>query len=293
MNQTISTNKKPLRVVLLYSAGHLGSAIILNALLKMPQIKIVGVVKTQPLQFNREGIKKLKKHMKKIGWRFGFLLFWQRCVQGLFFLINLLLPFFHKGIMPAWKIVKNHHINLHQSKNINDQHAAQFIEECAPDLIVSAFFNQILKPHILAIPSKGALNVHPGWLPAYKGAMAYFWVLKKGEEKSGVTVHWMDEGIDTGKIIARKDFILTKGMTQQNVLSISATIGAELLNDVFDKLYNNQPIETINLEKSNLSVYHSIPSSEEFNSYFSNNRFFRIRDTWKILIKNLHFHHHN
>lgn len=116
--------------------------------------------------------------------------------------------------------------------------------------------------------------------------MAYFWVLKKGEEKSGVTVHWMDEGIDTGKIIARKDFILTKGMTQQNVLSISATLGAEILADIFNKLQNNQPVETINLTENKISDYHSIPSSEDFNKYFSNNRFFRIRDTWKIFIKN-------
>tara|TARA_R110002110_G_scaffold119309_1_gene293700 strand:- start:5371 stop:5517 length:147 start_codon:yes stop_codon:yes gene_type:complete len=46
------------------------------------------------------------------------------------------------------------------------------IEKYEPDIIISAYFNQILKPHILALGKQEALNFHPGWLPVYRGAMS-------------------------------------------------------------------------------------------------------------------------
>ncbi len=86
-----------MRVVVLYSAGHLGSTLILNRLLKMPEFRVVGVVKTQAVQFSRSGAVKLKNHLKKIGWRFAWLLFWQRLVQGFFYMLTLPLAYKKRG----------------------------------------------------------------------------------------------------------------------------------------------------------------------------------------------------
>jgi len=64
-----------LNVVVLYSAGHLGSSMILNRLLAMPEYKVVGVVKAKPVQFSSQGLKKLRTHLIKTGWRFAWLMF--------------------------------------------------------------------------------------------------------------------------------------------------------------------------------------------------------------------------
>jgi len=274
-----------MKVVVLYSAGHLGSAIILNELLKNPQLEIVGVIKAKPMPFTKKGVKALKTHLKKVGWRFGWLLFWQRCVQGLFFLLSLCLPSKKGSLQAAWKLAKEYNIPLLKCKHINDDQSVEFIQACQPDLIISAYFNQILKAHVLALPKLGVLNIHPGWLPAYKGAMAYFWVLKAGEEQAGVTIHWMDEGIDTGKIVARKPIIIEQGMTQQKVLALTATEGAQMVNMLLQNLSQGDTIEPIKINEQEQSNYHSMPNNDDFKDYFSTNRFFRIRDTLKIFFK--------
>ncbi|MCP4992739.1 MAG: hypothetical protein GY934_02975 [Gammaproteobacteria bacterium] len=274
----------PLKVIALYSAGHLGSATILNRLLTMPEYKIVGVIKTQAVEFSPQGIKKLRKYFKKTGWRFAWLLFWQRLLQGLGFTITLLLPFLRRRLKPAWKIAAERDIPVLYCKNINDARSEAFIRKLAPDLLISAYFSQILKPPIIQLPKMGTLNVHPGWLPAYKGAMAYFWVLRHGEHRAGVTVHWIDNGIDTGVLISRKSFLLKQGMTQQNVLVISAVIGARLLQRIGKKLIANRSLDTINIKPSEADGYYPLPGEQAFDAYFKHNRFFRIRDVLGLLI---------
>lgn len=87
--------------------------------------------------------------------------------------------------------------------NIND---ASFLEEIAQfdcDLFVSMSFNQILKTEIINAPPLGFINCHAGALPFYRGRNPLNWVLINGETEFGVTVHYVDEGIDTGDIITQ------------------------------------------------------------------------------------------
>ena len=275
----------PLVVVVLYSAGHLGSAIILNKMLKMPCYRVVGVIKASPLAFSKQGFKKIKIHLKKIGWQFAWLLLWQRMVQGFAYLITLALPFLRRRIQPAWKIALDNHIPLLKSSNINDKVSQAFIQQLKPDLMISAYFNQILKPEVIAIPQKGILNVHPGWLPAYKGAMAYFWVFLGDSDRAGVSLHWIDAGIDTGALIARKSFELKAKMTQDNVLTLTAVIGAGLLQRAGNKLQQNELLKAIDIKPEEKDQYYPMPGEKDFDLYFSQRRFFSIRDSLGFLLK--------
>lgn len=85
--------------------------------------------------------------------------------------------------------------------NINKKVTMERIREWSPALMISCRYDYIMKPKILEIPKFGILNVHPGVLPHYRGVLAPFYALKNGDEKLGVTVHWIDEGIDTGNIL--------------------------------------------------------------------------------------------
>jgi len=75
------------------------------------------------------------------------------------------------------------------------------LEELAPDLVVCAGFMKILPPSVLSIPPLGCVNVHGALLPKYRGRAPLSRALMNGENAVGVTVHYMDEGVDSGDII--------------------------------------------------------------------------------------------
>ena len=111
------------------------------------------------------------------------------------------MPGHRDQILPAWQISRKYNIPIHRISDINNPSVTELLHKLEPDIIVSAYFNQIIKEPVIELPKVGILNIHPGWLPAYRGAMAYFWVLKNGSEKAGVSIHWIDKGIDTGKLV--------------------------------------------------------------------------------------------
>lgn len=85
-----------------------------------------------------------------------------------------------------------------------DVNSAAFREQIAAlgcDILVSMSFNQILKKEIIGLAPRGFINCHAGALPFYRGRNPLNWALINGEEAFGVTVHYVDEGIDTGDII--------------------------------------------------------------------------------------------
>ena len=75
----------------------------------------------------------------------------------------------------------------------------------------------------------GIVNVHPSLLPRYRGPNPLYWVLDRGERETGVTVHYVDEGIDTGDIILQETLAIGPGDTEITLQRRSATLGAELL----------------------------------------------------------------
>lgn len=119
---------------------------------------------------------------------------------------HIIIAFLSKRLKPAWRIAKDNQIPVFHCVNINDPSTVKYISQLNPDLLISAYFSQILKTDIINITCLGVINVHPGSLPSYKGTMAYFWVLAKCFDRAGVSIHWIDEGIDTGELIAQKSF---------------------------------------------------------------------------------------
>jgi methionyl-tRNA formyltransferase len=72
------------------------------------------------------------------------------------------------------------------------------------DLAVLAFVTQIVPPQVFTVPTLGSICFHPSILPKYRGASAINWALIKGESITGLTIFWVDQGIDTGPILLQK-----------------------------------------------------------------------------------------
>ncbi|HZO83979.1 MAG TPA: methionyl-tRNA formyltransferase [Verrucomicrobiae bacterium] len=89
-----------------------------------------------------------------------------------------------------------------QPERARDEVFIQELRQLAPDLIVVIAYGQILPRAILELPRYGCLNVHTSLLPKYRGAAPIQWAILNDEEETGVTIMKMDEGLDTGDIVA-------------------------------------------------------------------------------------------
>ena len=86
---------------------------------------------------------------------------------------------------------------------LNNPELTESIKGLAPDIGLSVLFDYILKPELLSIFPQGVINLHPAYLPYSRGQYPNVWSIIEGTP-SGVTLHYVDEGIDTGAIIAQK-----------------------------------------------------------------------------------------
>lgn len=93
---------------------------------------------------------------------------------------------------------------LHQ-QNVNAPESLEAIKSFSPDLLVSMSYDQIIRKALLEAPPLGFINCHAGKLPFYRGRNILNWALINGEKRFGITVHFIDEGIDTGPIILQRE----------------------------------------------------------------------------------------
>lgn len=102
---------------------------------------------------------------------------------------------------PVKKVAQAHGLPVWQPRTLRDGESEQVIRRLAPDLIVVVAYGRILPPEILSIPQYGCINLHVSLLPKYRGAAPVQWAVLNGDEKTGVTIMQLDEGLDTGDIL--------------------------------------------------------------------------------------------
>jgi methionyl-tRNA formyltransferase len=97
-------------------------------------------------------------------------------------------------------------VNILKVKDINSEHFLSDVRNLKADLLINVIFLQRYRSQILGIPKFGAINVHPSKLPYYRGRDCIRWAMINGETEIGVTVHQVDEGLDTGEILLQETF---------------------------------------------------------------------------------------
>lgn len=107
--------------------------------------------------------------------------------------------------------------------------AMEQLKRWAPDLIVVAAFGQILRPDVLSLPPHGCLNVHASLLPRWRGAAPIQAALLAGDAETGVTIMRMDEGVDTGGILAQRALQISEEDTAGILAGKLSRLGSELL----------------------------------------------------------------
>ena len=132
---------------------------------------------------------------------------------------------------PVKELAQKHGIPVLQFQRIKTPEGVAALKDIAPDIIVTAAFGQILSKEILDIPPMGCINVHASLLPKYRGAAPIQWAIINGESRTGVTIMYMDVGLDTGDIISMKEVVIGADMTGGGLYEQLADVGAQLLAD--------------------------------------------------------------
>lgn len=106
---------------------------------------------------------------------------------------------------PLEKLAAKNGIPVHQPGHMKDAGVYEDIASYEPELGVLAFVRDILPSNVLNCPKKGTIMYHPSLLPKHRGGSAINWPIIQGESKTGFSIIWIDEGIDTGPILLQKE----------------------------------------------------------------------------------------
>lgn len=109
------------------------------------------------------------------------------------------------------------------------------LTQIKPDIVVLAGVTRIIRQHIIKLPRLGILNAHPGILPKYRGVDPIPYALLAGYPL-GVTVHFIDEGVDSGPVLAQGPLVIRRDDTMERLWSRSEDVAAELMTRVVKQL---------------------------------------------------------
>ena len=125
-------------------------------------------------------------------------------------------------------------------KNVNSKDSINKLKSYKADIFVSMSFDQIIKKEVIHLPEKGFINCHAGALPFYRGRNVLNWVLINDEKEFGVTVHYIDEGIDTGDIILQKKSLITDDDSYKTLLERAIDLCDKTLYEAIVKILNGE-----------------------------------------------------
>ncbi len=114
-------------------------------------------------------------------------------------------------------------------ENANDGRVREFLRRARPDVLLSVSTPQRLDEDLLRTPAMAALNIHWALLPRYAGIAPYFWVLRNGEERTGLTVHVMAPELDVGPILRQREVEIRPDDTSLGLQLRLARAGGEEL----------------------------------------------------------------
>ena len=140
---------------------------------------------------------------------------------------------------PVKQYAEDRGMKIYQPKKVKGN--TEFIEELKrqnPDVICVVAYGKILPKEVLEIPKYGCINVHGSLLPKYRGAAPIQWSILNGDKTTGVTTIYMDEGMDSGDMILKKEVEIGENETTGELWDRLSKIGADLLVKTLKEIEN-------------------------------------------------------
>ena len=161
---------------------------------------------------------------------------------------------------PVKKMAMENNILVLQPEKIRKEY--QSIIDLKPDLIVTCAYGQIIPETLLSCPKYGCINVHASLLPKLRGGSPLHHAIIDGYRETGVTIMYMDKGMDTGDIISQSSVIITDNDTVGSIHDKLSVLGSKLLLETLPSIVNGTN-ERIKQDESQATYCHNITHEEE------------------------------
>lgn len=145
---------------------------------------------------------------------------------------------------PVKSLAIENKIPVYTPKTLRDGEFTELLREVAPDLIAVVAYGKILPPEVISFTRYGCINAHVSLLPKYRGAAPMQRAIMEGESETGVTIMYMDEGLDTGDIICSESFPISEEDDFESIHDRSAEVGARLLSETIDSIASGTAVRT-------------------------------------------------
>ena len=156
----------------------------------------------------------------------------------------------NESAVKKYAITKGLHVM--QPTNLKDSHFINELQSLNANLQVVVAFRMLPKV-VWSLPKYGTFNLHASLLPDYRGAAPIHWAIIKGEKKTGVTTFFIDEKIDTGEIIMKKEVTIREDETVGELHDTLMMLGAETVSETIS-LINKGVVTTIKQPESETKI---------------------------------------
>ena len=146
---------------------------------------------------------------------------------------------------PPVKIVaQEHNIPVFQPNTLRNGEAEEIIRNLAPDLCVVVAYGRILPLEILNLPKHGCINLHVSLLPKYRGSAPVQWAVLNGDKETGVSIMFLDEGMDTGDVLKVAPISIGENETSGELFEKVTEVGAKTLIETIGEIEEGTAVAT-------------------------------------------------
>jgi folate-dependent phosphoribosylglycinamide formyltransferase PurN len=242
-------NSNPLRIILFSCAGSPLSAGIIDYIRReRPDVlkEIVAVVLSRPKPRPLSEVKRLpdKDNLPHFYWLYAIQ---SKCIDGFRWRLNKFLigcdriirHFMTRFRPMAYRYIEDFcllgGINTYVTDKVNSEETVRWLRFLSPDIIVVSTFHYILKREVIDLPTIATLNVHCSLLPKYRGPDPINAALQDGVNETGVTIHWVDEGIDTGDIVLQREVSIGNASSEAELRPALSLVAGQLLLECIEQ----------------------------------------------------------
>jgi methionyl-tRNA formyltransferase len=218
-------------------------------------------------------------HKKRDKWRISyfrfFLIFWYKLKCHYYRCKPL------KTINSEEYLAKKYNIPIIWAESIKSDSFYEELIRINPDIIVlGGGWHELIPKKVYSFPRLGCLNTHPSLLPEFRGTSITRWQVLHGIEKSGSTIHYVDDNFDTGGILAQKEFKMNSSITPQQLFYELGTVGADIMVSLLSEIEKQG-------KKQPFYVEHN-PSYYQYYKRWDWNET-KLRINWDKPLKSIHY----
>jgi folate-dependent phosphoribosylglycinamide formyltransferase PurN len=161
------------------------------------------------------------------------------------------------------RLVERHRVPVQIVHRMADNNLRVTAEAFQPDLILSVRFSFIFPSSFITLPRLGVINVHPGAVPGYAGLYPHFHSMLAGEKTLGCTVHFVDDGIDSGAVLATGEIAIERDRSAFGHNLASHLVGNRLVTEIVEQLVRGKRLRGTLQDRARLR-HHTYPTPAEF-----------------------------